>query len=158
MVQQQRQKQKGNVCLNRVQQPCEYKRGADLRFDGRMVYSAKVTGRVGLLALSRGWRNGADIRPCVDHETALGLIVDDEKDTAGGGVPGEVVSITPWWDGFPTRNRVVGTSWRGHRSWCDRSTNNWRLRQSGVWIVAGGNKRLSVVGHYITCMYTLHLV
>ncbi len=63
---------------------CEYKGGAAIRFDGRMIYSGKGTGGVGVLALSRGWRNGADIRPCVDHKTALGLLVDDEEDTADG--------------------------------------------------------------------------
>ncbi len=50
-----------------------------------MVYSAKDTGGFGVLALSKVWRNGADIRPCVDQNTALGLLVDDEKATAGGG-------------------------------------------------------------------------
>ncbi len=38
-----------------------------------------------MLALSKVWRNGADIRPYVDLNTVLGLLVDDEKDTAGGG-------------------------------------------------------------------------
>ncbi len=50
-----------------------------------MVYSAKGTGGVGVLVLNRGEGNGADIRSCVDHKTALGLRVDDEKDTTGGG-------------------------------------------------------------------------
>ncbi len=27
------------------------------------------------------------------------------------GMPGEVAAITPWRDGFPTMNRVVGTCW-----------------------------------------------
>ncbi len=30
-------------------------------------------------------RDGADIRSGVGHKTALGLLVDDEKDTTGGG-------------------------------------------------------------------------
>ncbi len=41
--------------------------------------------RIGVLALSRGWRNGPETRPFVGHKTALGLLVDDEEVAADGG-------------------------------------------------------------------------
>ncbi len=90
----------------RLSTKVEYKGGATICFDGRVIYSTKGTGGVGTLALSWRWGKCAHIRPGFDHKPALRLLVDDEKDTAGGGV----AAITPWQDGFPPRNRVVGTS------------------------------------------------
>ncbi len=41
-------------------------------------------GKGGLLALSKGLESEADIKPCADHKTAPGLLID-KKDMTGGG-------------------------------------------------------------------------
>ncbi len=50
--------------------------------------------------IKTGWGNRADIRLCTDHESALGLLVDDEKDRLVEGMSGEAAAITPCHDSY----------------------------------------------------------
>ncbi len=93
--------------------------------------------RIGVLALSRVWRNGPEIRLCVGHKTAVGLLVDDEEVAADGGDVRQGFRNYSLAGRFPAREQGCWRSWRERRSWYGRSTNHWRLLQSEVWTVSG---------------------
>ncbi len=67
-----------------------------------------------MLALSKGLGSDADIKPCAEHKTVPGLLIN-KKDTAGGGDAERDCHDTSVATGFPLQAQVRSDG--GHSMW-----------------------------------------